>query len=383
MEFIDGEDLASLLRRIGRLAQDKALEIARAAVRGPGRGARTGVLHRDLKPANVMIDEQRARAAHGLRPRRWRRACRGRLAGHAGLHGARAVSVSRRRVRRTSTRSASCSTRCSPASRRSPGTPSATSRGCTAKRAPTRITQLVSEIDPLADRIIQRCLAKDPAERPSSALQVACSAARRRPAGGRAGRGRNAVAGDGGGFRRPQGAEGAHAAAILAALVAGALLVVWLSARNAGRPLPAGDEAAGRARRSGQDDGARPGYRDTVHDAAWGFTHHRLHAAPAERPIGGTMGEPASWPATRRGVILVPAVAGRARVRQPAAIRPGDLQHPLAVAAGNGQRPRRSQGAAASAYSRRTCRGYATPRSQRDRSTGRSRSMRPGSMSRS
>jgi serine/threonine-protein kinase len=28
MEFIDGEDLASLLRRIGRLPQDKALQVA-------------------------------------------------------------------------------------------------------------------------------------------------------------------------------------------------------------------------------------------------------------------------------------------------------------------------------------------------------------------
>jgi serine/threonine protein kinase len=29
MEYVDGEDLASLLRRIGRLSPDKALEIAR------------------------------------------------------------------------------------------------------------------------------------------------------------------------------------------------------------------------------------------------------------------------------------------------------------------------------------------------------------------
>ncbi|HYM82343.1 MAG TPA: serine/threonine-protein kinase [Candidatus Limnocylindria bacterium] len=56
MEFVDGEDLASLLRRIGRLPADKAIEIAReicaalAAVHG------RGVLHRDLKPANLMID---------------------------------------------------------------------------------------------------------------------------------------------------------------------------------------------------------------------------------------------------------------------------------------------------------------------------------------
>ena len=34
MEYVDGEDLASLLRRIGRLPQDKALEIARQLCAG-------------------------------------------------------------------------------------------------------------------------------------------------------------------------------------------------------------------------------------------------------------------------------------------------------------------------------------------------------------
>ncbi len=39
MEYVDGEDLASLLRRIGRLPGDKALEIARQLCAGllPGR----------------------------------------------------------------------------------------------------------------------------------------------------------------------------------------------------------------------------------------------------------------------------------------------------------------------------------------------------------
>jgi len=40
MEFVDGEDLASLLRRIGRLPQDKAIEVARPDLRGACGGAR-------------------------------------------------------------------------------------------------------------------------------------------------------------------------------------------------------------------------------------------------------------------------------------------------------------------------------------------------------
>ena len=56
MEYVDGEDLSSLLRRIGRLPSDKALEIARKICAGLAAAHDKGVLHRDLKPANIMLD---------------------------------------------------------------------------------------------------------------------------------------------------------------------------------------------------------------------------------------------------------------------------------------------------------------------------------------
>ena len=56
MEYIDGEDLASLLRRIGRLPATKALEVARQLCAGLAAAHDRGLLHRDLKPANVMVD---------------------------------------------------------------------------------------------------------------------------------------------------------------------------------------------------------------------------------------------------------------------------------------------------------------------------------------
>ncbi|HSB60641.1 MAG TPA: serine/threonine-protein kinase, partial [Vicinamibacteria bacterium] len=58
MEYVDGENLASLQRRIGRLPADKALEIARQVCAGVAAAHDKGVLHRDLKPENVMLDGQ-------------------------------------------------------------------------------------------------------------------------------------------------------------------------------------------------------------------------------------------------------------------------------------------------------------------------------------
>lgn len=56
MEYVDGEDLATLLRRIGRLPGAKALEIAQQLCAGLAAAHAQGVLHRDLKPSNIMLD---------------------------------------------------------------------------------------------------------------------------------------------------------------------------------------------------------------------------------------------------------------------------------------------------------------------------------------
>jgi serine/threonine-protein kinase len=56
MEYIDGEDVASLLRRVGRFPQDRAIEIARQVCAGLAAAHERGIVHRDFKPANLMLD---------------------------------------------------------------------------------------------------------------------------------------------------------------------------------------------------------------------------------------------------------------------------------------------------------------------------------------
>jgi len=58
MEYVDGEDLASLLLRIGRLPADKAVETARKLCAGLAAAHARGIIHRDLKPQNIMMNKR-------------------------------------------------------------------------------------------------------------------------------------------------------------------------------------------------------------------------------------------------------------------------------------------------------------------------------------
>src|SRR5207248_8160120 len=55
MELLDGEDLARLLRRAGRLGERVAWALARQTAAGLAHAAARGVVHRDVKPENLFL----------------------------------------------------------------------------------------------------------------------------------------------------------------------------------------------------------------------------------------------------------------------------------------------------------------------------------------
>jgi len=176
MEFIDGEDLASLLRRIGRLPKDKAIELAREICAGVGAAHELGVVHRDLKPANVMIDGRgRARVADfGLA---------GAIDDLAGGRDAMAGTPAYMAPEQLQGSGANRQTdifalglvlyELFTGKRAHDVTSIAGLRERYSSSAPpTSPSDLVEGMDPAVERVIMRCLEMDPEDRPVSALAV-------------------------------------------------------------------------------------------------------------------------------------------------------------------------------------------------------------------
>jgi len=58
MEYVDGEDLRSLLRHHGKLSASEAIPMIEQVCRALDAAHAEGVIHRDLKPQNIMRDKQ-------------------------------------------------------------------------------------------------------------------------------------------------------------------------------------------------------------------------------------------------------------------------------------------------------------------------------------
>ena len=57
MPFIEGEELAAIIRRQDKLPIERVMRIARGIATGLEAAHAAGVVHRDLKPANIMVDK--------------------------------------------------------------------------------------------------------------------------------------------------------------------------------------------------------------------------------------------------------------------------------------------------------------------------------------
>ncbi len=176
MEYVDGEDLDSLLRRIGRLPQKKAVQIAHQLCAGLAAAHEQGVLHRDLKPANVMIDG-RGRAkitdfgvaslAKGIGPRE--------VCGTPGYMAPEQLAGEEVTVR------SDLYSLGSVLYELFTGTSAfqaATLEGflrLQRESTPTNPSTYVEALDPAVERTIMCCLERDPRDRPTTALGVSAA----------------------------------------------------------------------------------------------------------------------------------------------------------------------------------------------------------------
>jgi predicted Ser/Thr protein kinase len=175
MEYVDGEDLGSLLRRIGRLPPDKALEIARKLCAGLAAAHEKGVLHRDLKPSNVMLDSrgQVLLTDFGLA------GLADQISGAEVRNGTpQYMAPEQLAGKEVTARSDIYSLglvfyEIFTGKRPFEANSLAELMQAQTKATPISLSTLVRDLDPAVERVVLRCLDPEPSRRPSSALAVA------------------------------------------------------------------------------------------------------------------------------------------------------------------------------------------------------------------
>lgn len=289
MEYIDGEDLSSLLRRIGRLPADKAAEFARKMCAGLAAAHAHGILHRDLKPANIMIDGrgQVRITDFGLAT------VAEQLQGPEARHGTPAYMAPEQLAGREVTAQSDIYALGLVLYEMFTGKApfqADTANEMLRLRQESRITNpstVIADLDPAAERAILRCLDPDPKQRPASALDLA----RALPGGDPL-----AAALAAGETPSPDvvAASGSHEAlrpAIAIALLVG--FAVCLAANCVLRPMVtvAGqltldyppDALAVKAR----EIAASLGYPERPADSAWGFENQTAYTTFLQKSVSG------------------------------------------------------------------------------------------------
>jgi len=273
MEYVDGEDLASLLRRIGRIPTDKALEIARKICAGLAAAHDKGVLHRDLKPANVMLDGRGNAliADFGLA------AIGGQVQASEIRHGTPAYMAPEQLTGKEVTVKSDIY-----------------ALGLllyeifTGKRAfeagtlaelikleegtsPASLVAMVKDIDPAVERVILRCLSPDPRNRPASALAVAAALPGGDPVAAALAAGEtpspDMVAASG----ETEGLKPRTAMALLAGVAAGLIVVSFLAGKTSLFPKIPFDTPPEALSARAQEIARRLGYNERAKSVASGY----------------------------------------------------------------------------------------------------------------
>ncbi len=177
MEYVDGEDLSSLLPRIGRLPADKAIETARKICAGLAAAHDRGIIHRDLKPQNIMMNKRGEVVIMDF----------GLAAIADQLTGAEARNGTPAYMAPEQLKGAEVTTRSDifalglvlyelfTGKRPYDAKTAAQLLSQQESAQLTSMTSLAADIDPAVEKAIRRCLDPDPLKRPASALAVAAS----------------------------------------------------------------------------------------------------------------------------------------------------------------------------------------------------------------
>src|SRR5688572_9722326 len=290
MEYVDGENLATSLRRIGRFPEDKAADIARQLCAGLAAAHQRGVIHRDLKPANVMLD-----GAGRVRIMDFGLAAAGRIEdvrARTPAYMAPEQLLGREVTQRSDIFALGLVVYELFTGRRAY---TATTIGELVNQHEARSleppSQVVSAIDPAIDHVIVRCLDPDPDRRPASALAVAAALPGGDPLAAMLAAGETpspelvAAAGEGAGFSR------VAAWSMLGAIAAGLIAVMGLALRDSPferlRPEYSRDVLTQKAR----DVIAGLGYNARPRDAAVGFEW----SDDLLQSVAKTSGSPPQW----------------------------------------------------------------------------------------
>jgi serine/threonine-protein kinase len=175
MEYVDGEDLAALLKRIGRFPQDRATDIARQLCAGIAAAHQRGIVHRDLKPANVMIDAEGQVRITDFGIATATADAGAMLAGTPQYMAPEQLAGKPATIRSDIYALGLILYDISPGRRAHPPKTIADLRLQHDTGTLVTPTSIVRDLDPAIERVILRCLERDPERRPASALTVAAA----------------------------------------------------------------------------------------------------------------------------------------------------------------------------------------------------------------